>query len=78
MMNMIMDFVSSRTGTTLIAATLFVTGLGWAGWFSGFTDWVGGLGFGAFNVANLFGVTALLAGGALLLAEVGPAVEDMV
>jgi len=77
MINIITDFVSSRTGTVLIAATLFVTGLGWAGWFSGFTDWLGGLGVGAFNVANVFGVTALLAGGTLLLAEIGPAVEDV-
>jgi hypothetical protein len=65
MMETIDNMVDSQWGKTLIAATLFVTGLGWAGWLSGLTDWLGGLGFGMFTVSNLFGVTALVGGAAL-------------
>lgn len=67
MLETIDNMVDSQWGKTLIAATLFVTGLGWAGWLSGLTDWLGGLGFGMFTVSNLFGVTALLGGAALFL-----------
>ena len=63
--------MDSNWGKTLIAATLFVTGLGWAGWFSGLTDWLGGLGVGMFTVGSVFGVTALVAGGCMLWSIVG-------
>lgn len=66
MMDAICDWLDSRAGKTLIAGALFVTGLGWAGWLSGFTDWLGGLGVGMWNVANLFGIVSLVGGTCLL------------
>tara|TARA_R110000824_G_scaffold73688_4_gene187653 strand:+ start:5942 stop:6172 length:231 start_codon:yes stop_codon:yes gene_type:complete len=75
MMNMMCNMMDSNWGKTLIAATLFVTGLGWAGWFSGLTDWLGGLGVGMFTVSNIFGVTALIAGTCMMWSTV---VKDIV
>lgn len=75
MMNAICNMIDSNWGKTLVAATLFVTGLGWAGWFSGLTDWVGGLGVGMFTVSNVMGATALVAGACMLWSTT---IEDMV
>jgi len=66
MMNTLCNWIDSTWGRTIVAATLFVTGLGWAGWASGLTDWVGSLGMGMFTVSNVMGVTALVAGGCML------------
>jgi len=75
MMDRLCDWVDSSAGMTLIAGALFVTGLGWAGWFSGFTDWFGGLGVGMWNVANLFGIVSLVGGGCLLYQAFGQTVS---
>jgi len=72
---MMCNMIDSNWGRTLVAATLFVTGLGWAGWASGLTDWFGGLGVGMFTVSNILGVTALVAGGCLLWSNV---VEEVI
>lgn len=77
MMDMLTDWVDSEMGRLLVAGTLFVTGLGWSGWFPGFTDRLGALGIGPLTVANIMGVVALVGGGILFYTALRPVTSDI-
>lgn len=77
MMDMITGFVDSDMGKMLVAGTLFVTGIGWSGWFPGFTDRLGALGIGMLTVANIMGVVALVGGGILFYSALRPISQDI-